>query len=237
MMTRLFVVLPLLFLSVAAYGKTFECTEAIETIFEALIVEDPEVLVVATISADGKTGTIEVADTTFEADYQVEGFDRAWRFVTGKDQDYGYLFLMQPDGTAAYYDHETSQGEPTLPEQVYFCEEKNNDVSAPVVADVEPSQALDKDELAAYQFAISQKIRRNWAVPAGAGPETRCSVRVNQKPGGEVVAVNIIDCNGDESVRRSVEAAIMRSSPLPEPSDPDLFHRQLMLNLTLDRQD
>ena len=97
--------------------------------------------------------------------------------------------------------------------------------------------ARNSAEMAAYQYAIAQKIRRNWAVPASADPETRCSVRVTQLPGGEVVGVNIISCNGDEVVRRSVEAAIRRSSPLPEPSDPDLFDRNLTLNLTLERED
>ena len=97
--------------------------------------------------------------------------------------------------------------------------------------------ARSSAEMAAYQFAIAQKIRRNWAVPASAGPETRCSVRVTQLPGGEVVSVNIISCNGDAAVQRSVEAAIRRSSPLPEPSNPDLFDRNLTLNLTLERED
>lgn len=97
--------------------------------------------------------------------------------------------------------------------------------------------ARNSAEMAAYQFAIAQKIRRNWAVPASAGPETQCSVRVTQLPGGEVVSVNIISCNGDAAVQRSVEAAIRRSSPLPEPSNPDLFDRNLTLNLTLERED
>jgi colicin import membrane protein len=96
--------------------------------------------------------------------------------------------------------------------------------------------ARSSAEMAAYQFAIAQKIRRNWAVPASAGPETRCTVRVTQLPGGEVVSVNIISCNGDAAVQRSVEAAIRRSSPLPEPSNPDLFDRNLTLNLTLERE-
>jgi colicin import membrane protein len=95
--------------------------------------------------------------------------------------------------------------------------------------------ARSSAEMAAYQFAIAQRIRRNWSVPASAGPETKCTVRVTQLPGGEVVGVNIISCNGDDAVRRSVEAAIRRSSPLPEPSDPDLFDRNLTLNLTLER--
>ena len=97
--------------------------------------------------------------------------------------------------------------------------------------------ARNSAEMAAYQFAIAQKVRRNWAVPASAGPETKCSVRVTQLPTGEVVGVNIISCNGDAAVLRSVEAAIRLASPLPKPADPDLFDRNLTLNLTLERED
>ena len=98
--------------------------------------------------------------------------------------------------------------------------------------------ARNSAEMAAYQFAIAQRIRRNWAVPASAGPETKCSVRVTQLPGGEVVGVNNLNCNTqDDAVRRSVEAAIRRSSPLPQPENPDLFDRNLTLNLTLERED
>ena len=123
-MTRLLTALPLLFLSGAVLGKTFECTEAIATAFEVFSDEKAPVLVVATVNADGKTGTIEVADRTFKAEYQVDGFDRAWRFFTDESQEYGYLFLIQPDGTGAYYDHETSKGEPTLSDQAYVCRER-----------------------------------------------------------------------------------------------------------------
>ncbi len=90
--------------------------------------------------------------------------------------------------------------------------------------------------MAAYQFAIAQKIRRNWSVPASASPDTLCVVNVRQLAGGEIVGVNIISCNGDDAVKRSVEAAIHRSSPLPQPSDPDLFRPLLELNLRPEQQ-
>jgi len=86
--------------------------------------------------------------------------------------------------------------------------------------------------MAAYQFAIAQRIRRNWSVPASASPDTLCVVNVRQLTGGEIVGVKIISCNGDEAVERSIEAAIRSSSPLPEPSDPDLFRPLLELHLT-----
>ena len=97
--------------------------------------------------------------------------------------------------------------------------------------------ARNSAEMDAYVYAIGQRIRRNWAVPASADAETRCTVLVTQLPGGDIVGVNIRSCNGDDAVKRSVEAAIRRSSPLPEPSDPDLFDRNLTLNLTMERDD
>ncbi len=90
--------------------------------------------------------------------------------------------------------------------------------------------------MAAYQFAIAQDIRRNWSVPASAGADTVCVVSVRQIPGGEVVGVNILSCNGDDAVKRSVEAAIRRASPLPVPSNPELFRPLLELNLRPESQ-
>ncbi len=124
-MIRLLMILPLLILPGIALGKTFECSEAIAAALAIFSDEKAPVLVVATVNADGKTGTIEVADRKFEAEYQVQGLDRTWRFFTDEDQEYGYLFLIQPDGAAAYFDHETSKGEPTLPDQKYVCNERS----------------------------------------------------------------------------------------------------------------
>ena len=78
-----------------------------------------------------------------------------------------------------------------------------------------------------YMFAIEQKIVRNWIRPPSAVAGTRCEVSVRQLPGGEVVSVVVQQCNGDEAVRRSVEAAVYRASPLPVPDDPSVFDRNL----------
>ena len=93
--------------------------------------------------------------------------------------------------------------------------------------------AVDSGALAVYMALIRQKIERNWAAPASASSELECFVRVRQIPGGEVVGVTILSCNGDDAVKRSVEAAIYRSSPLPEPSDPSLFDRNILLRISI----
>jgi len=83
----------------------------------------------------------------------------------------------------------------------------------------------------AYRFTIAQRIRRMWYVPASASEDTLCTLRVRQEAGGEIVGVTILSCNGDDAVKRSVEAAVHRASPLPEPPTPDLFRPILEINL------
>lgn len=81
--------------------------------------------------------------------------------------------------------------------------------------------------LAQYVDVIRQKVERNWLKPASARSGIECVVQVRQIPGGEVVEVRVTRCNGDAAVVRSIEAAVLRSSPLPPPPDPALFERSL----------
>ena len=88
--------------------------------------------------------------------------------------------------------------------------------------------AMNAGAQARYIYAIGQKIVRNWIPPASSVQGLKCVVSVRQLPGGEVVSVVIERCNGDEAVRRSVEAAVYKASPLPLPEDPNLFDRNLL---------
>ncbi len=89
--------------------------------------------------------------------------------------------------------------------------------------------AIQANAETAYMFAIQQKINRNWVRPPTAKAGIECIVNVRQLPGGEVVSVTIGTCNGDSTVRRSIEAAVRKASPLPAPSDPSVFDRNLRL--------
>jgi len=89
--------------------------------------------------------------------------------------------------------------------------------------------AVGANALAAYIFAIQQKVERNWVRPANAEVGLECIVNVRQLPGGEVVDVSIGRCNGDQTVKRSIESAVYKASPLPMPRDPSVFERSLTL--------
>ncbi len=77
---------------------------------------------------------------------------------------------------------------------------------------------------------IRDRVTQRWIRPASARAGLNCEVRVTQVPGGEVTHVEIGSCNGDAAVRESIEAAVMRASPLPSPSNPDVFDRNLRFN-------
>ena len=91
-------------------------------------------------------------------------------------------------------------------------------------------QAMAASAKSAYIFAIQQKITRNWVQPPTAEQGLQCVVKVQQLPGGEVINVDFGTCNGDATIRRSIEAAVFKASPLPAPRDPSVFDRNLELN-------
>ncbi len=90
-------------------------------------------------------------------------------------------------------------------------------------------EAMQANAKAAYVFAIRQRIQSRWVAPPTATEGIECIVNIRQLPGGEVVSVSIGRCNGDAAVRRSIENAVYQSSPLPNPPDPSVFDRNIVL--------
>lgn len=89
--------------------------------------------------------------------------------------------------------------------------------------------ALDADDRSRWAYAIQRAITRNFIRPASAPEGLECIVHVKQLPGGQVVDVEIGRCNGDAAVRRAIEAAVKKASPLPSPDNPTVFERDLTL--------
>ncbi len=108
------------------------------------------------------------------------------------------------------------------------------EAEAQLKAELEREQAeLARQNSAAmnqYVAAIQQKVIRNWNRPPSARVGIKCEVRVTQVAGGEVTNVQVGRCNGDAAVVRSIENAVLKASPLPEPADPALFQRSLIFN-------
>ena len=75
--------------------------------------------------------------------------------------------------------------------------------------------AVDAGLLEQYIAQIQARIQRAWIRPPTARSGLNCVVHVTQVPGGEVVGVRVGECNGDEFVRQSIEAAVLKASPLP----------------------
>ncbi len=88
--------------------------------------------------------------------------------------------------------------------------------------------------MAQYAGMIANRIERNWIRPPRATSGIECVITVTQTPGGTVTAAKVGRCNGDETVRQSIEAAVYRASPLPLPSDPALFERELVITFRPD---
>jgi colicin import membrane protein len=90
------------------------------------------------------------------------------------------------------------------------------------------TQAENAGLLNQYIGLIQQQIVRNWNRPPSARSGLECQVKVAQTPAGVVLSVQVVACNGDAAVKQSIEAAVMRSSPLPPPPDPRLYERNLL---------
>jgi len=91
------------------------------------------------------------------------------------------------------------------------------------------TNAVNSGLLNQWVALIQQRVERNWNRPPSAHPGLECEVRVSQTPGGTVLSAQVTSCNGDAAVKQSIEAAVLRSSPLPPPSDPSLFERNLVI--------
>ena len=112
--------------------------------------------------------------------------------------------------------------------------QREQELKRSLAAEEESSKARAGPALASWQTQIAAKINRNWLRPPTARPGIECMLNVTQVPGGEVTQVSIGECNGDQAVRESIEAAVYRASPLPPPPDPALFDRQLRIDFKPD---
>ncbi len=81
-----------------------------------------------------------------------------------------------------------------------------------------------------YSQALMARIREHWRYAGVVSTDAVCPVKVRQIPGGEVISVEAMsDCPYDDKAKRSVEAAILMSQPLPYRGFEPVFSRTLIL--------
>jgi colicin import membrane protein len=99
-----------------------------------------------------------------------------------------------------------------------------------IEAEERGNAARNSDDAARWHAAIVARITRAWIRPPSARPGIECSVTVSQTPDGQVTAVHVDSCTGgDAALHDSVEAAVLRASPLPTPPAGVPFERTLEL--------
>lgn len=114
------------------------------------------------------------------------------------------------------------------------------DVPQPAAAERPPAERLgnngtDDSLLGRYSLAIQQAVQQNWLRPDSAQPGIRCTLRIVQIPGGEVIQVSVTSpCNADDLTRRSIEAAVMKAQPLPYRGFEPVFQRDIRFNFRYD---
>jgi len=89
-----------------------------------------------------------------------------------------------------------------------------------------------------YLRQIQNQIARNWNQPLSAQPGLECVINVVQLPTGDVFEAKVDPrrCNADDAVRRSVEAAVQKASPLPKPPSQAMYERNLIVTFRPDVQ-
>jgi colicin import membrane protein len=107
---------------------------------------------------------------------------------------------------------------------------RESELAAQLAAEEQRQAVRGSAQARQYADLIRARVERAWVKPPSARVGLMCEVRVTQVPGGAVTSVQIGRCNGDDSVRQSIEAAVYRASPLPQPPDPALFERELIFN-------
>jgi colicin import membrane protein len=83
--------------------------------------------------------------------------------------------------------------------------------------------------LGEYIGRIQAKVRGNWILPQDLQGNPEAIFLVIQLPTGEVLSTKLLKSSGNAAYDTAVERAILKSSPLPLPSDRSLFDRELKL--------
>lgn len=88
-------------------------------------------------------------------------------------------------------------------------------------------------EVAKYKAKIVAVIGRSWLIPDKVDKSLACQLTIHLGPGGVVLDVQVSKSSGDAVLDRSAKTAVLKASPLPVPSDKELFNQFRDLRLTV----
>ena len=114
-------------------------------------------------------------------------------------------------------------------------QQAESELQAQLAAEAEANAARAAGLLDQYMLMIQSHVKRFWDRPLSARQGVECVVNVVQLPTGDVVSAKVAQCNGDEAVRRSIENAVLKASPLPRPPSQAVFSRTFTLTFAPDK--
>ncbi|MCK4710778.1 MAG: TonB C-terminal domain-containing protein, partial [Gammaproteobacteria bacterium] len=83
-----------------------------------------------------------------------------------------------------------------------------------------------------YVRLIERHVEKKWIKPASTSKDMFCEVIITQNRAGTVLSVKTEKCKGDKAFQQSVERAVLRASPLPDPPSPDVFDRTVLFTFS-----
>ena len=83
-----------------------------------------------------------------------------------------------------------------------------------------------------YTKLIVRHVGKKWIKPASTTTDMFCDVVIAQNRAGTVLTVQTKKCQGDRAFQQSVERAVRRASPLPDPPSDDVFDRNVVFTFS-----
>jgi len=84
-----------------------------------------------------------------------------------------------------------------------------------------------------YKALIIHAIGEQWILPEQVDHNLSSQFRIHLGPHGVVLDVQLTRSSGSSVLDRSAQAAIYKASPLPVPTEPDLFNLFRDISLTV----
>ncbi|MCX7897103.1 MAG: TonB C-terminal domain-containing protein [Rhodocyclaceae bacterium] len=108
---------------------------------------------------------------------------------------------------------------------------KAQEAAARELAELSARESALREASAREQYiaAIRAKIRGNIVMPPALKGNPEAVFEVTQLPSGEVLSTRLVKSSGQPAWDLATERAILKSSPLPKPAQPQLFARVLEL--------